>query len=161
MGVRRGGDVAGFIQRAEAKGLGDRVLFAGRVEESEKWQYLHHSDFFCLPSRAEGQPIAIIEAMAVGLPIIAYAVGSILEMIETGKSGLVLPVGDKAALAEAIARIAGEAGLRQHMGMQAQQTARKRHNIGDQFRSLASAYHGLTGIPAPQSSPSTSHTHHV
>ena len=135
-----GGDVAGFTQRAETMGLADRVLFGGRVEEEEKWQYLHHADLFCLPSRAEGQPIAIIEAMAVGLPVVSTNVGSIHEMINEGDSGILIEPGDRSTLAGAIERIALDPDVCNRMGRQAHRLARERHDISHMFGCLATAY---------------------
>jgi glycosyltransferase involved in cell wall biosynthesis len=131
-----GGDVEGFTERAKAKGLGDRVLFAGRVDETEKWQHLLHADFFCLPSCAEGQPISILEAMAVGLPVISTAVGSIPEVILDGESGIVIKHGDSATLASAIARMSSDASLRGRMGTKALELIRARHDIQVLFRKL-------------------------
>lgn len=143
-----GGDVNGFSERADRDGLSDRVLFAGRVSEADKWQRLHQADVFCLPSRAEGQPIAIIEAMAVGLPVIASSVGSIPEMIVHGHSGLVIPVGDGVALQDAIEQLVMHEDLRERMGKGALRAAKARHNVQDQYISLANVYQDLSGFAA-------------
>ena len=71
-------------------------------------------DLFCLPSYAnEGVPQALMQAMACGLPVISTPVGSIAEIIETERSGLLVTPRDADALHGALARLIGDAALRQ------------------------------------------------
>ena len=138
-----GGDLGKFRALTEQKGVADRVVFAGSVDDEEKWQYLHHADFFSLPSYAEGRPIAILEAMAVGLPVISTAIGSISEVVEDGRSGIILAPGDKKALAEAIARMTVNTEERREMGTAAREGIPERHDIRDLFDGLRNVYREL------------------
>ncbi|MDT4878571.1 N-acetyl-alpha-D-glucosaminyl L-malate synthase [compost metagenome] len=77
---------------------------------------------FCLTSRAEGVPIAVFEAGAIGLPVVSTNVGSLREVIEDGVSGyLVDRAGDTAgAIAARLGQLAEQPALRQHLGAQLQ-----------------------------------------
>jgi len=88
------------------------VVFAGFQENTEQW--LTAMDVFALPSLTEGTPMALLEAMAAQVPIVASAVGGVPKVIKDGKNGLLVPPGDVAELASALARLlAGdELGLR-------------------------------------------------
>ncbi len=74
------------------------------------------ADVFALPSRDEGLPLAVLEAMAQGLPVVATPVGGVPELVREGQDGLLVPVEDHAALAAAITRLAADAALRSEMG---------------------------------------------
>jgi len=75
-----------------------------------------------LPSRPtasgkrEGIPVALMEAMACGLPVVASDLSGIPELVEDGRTGILVPPGDAEALADALVRLAGDAGLRARMG---------------------------------------------
>lgn len=96
------------LQRLE---LTDRVQIPGWVERNEAWRLLAESDVFLLPSHMEGLPVAILEAMATGLPVITTPVGAIEDAIEDGVTGLLIPVGDTAALSDAILRLLNNPAL--------------------------------------------------
>ncbi|MFT3954830.1 MAG: glycosyltransferase [Piscinibacter sp.] len=76
-------------------------------------------DVFVLPSRTEGYSLALVEASAAGLPIIATAVGGNAEIVQDGITGLIVPPGDDARLAEAMAALARDAARRQALGVHA------------------------------------------
>jgi glycosyltransferase involved in cell wall biosynthesis len=78
------------------------VHFAGRVEDQQLLDYYAAADVFALPSSSEAQGIVALEAMACGLPVVATAVGGLLETIQDGRTGHLVRSGDVAALAEGI-----------------------------------------------------------
>ena len=107
------------LLRAEAERLGvaGRVVFTGYRRDVPA--VLAGCDVFCLPSRAEGLPLVVLEAMAQGKPVVATAVGGTAELVVDGETGLLVPPGDAIALADALsalltdperARQLGEAG---------------------------------------------------
>jgi glycosyltransferase involved in cell wall biosynthesis len=102
--------------QARALGVADRVAFEGAVAHQRIASYLHRADVFCLPSYAEGVPTVLMEAMASGLAVVATRVYGIPELVEDGRSGLLVPPGDAGALAEAIARLAENAEMRAALG---------------------------------------------
>lgn len=106
-------------QRAADRGIGDRVLFAGYVPDARR--YLPSFDLFCMPSLTEGLPLALLEAMAAEVPIIASGVGGIPEALDQGRAGLLVAPGRVAALREAIASVLDEpqpASARAHQARQ-------------------------------------------
>jgi glycosyltransferase involved in cell wall biosynthesis len=103
-------------------GLEQQVVFAGHVGEMSEF---HRSiDVFVLPSlEAEGLPIAVLEAMATGLPILTTRVGGASEVVRDGKDGFVVAPGDVPALAAALRTLLIDAGLRERMGKSARRRA--------------------------------------
>ncbi len=101
-------------QQAREAGLEERVFFPGRVEPSEK--IYAALDVFCLPSRKEGLGVAALEAMASGLPVLASRVGGLAESVLDGETGILVPPGDPAALAEGLDRLLAGGDLRRRMG---------------------------------------------
>ncbi len=89
--------------RVAELGLEKNVTFAGRKLHAEIPRWLAATDVLCLPSRREGCPNVILEALASGRPVVASRVGGIPELIEHGKNGLLVPADDPEALAEALA----------------------------------------------------------
>jgi glycosyltransferase involved in cell wall biosynthesis len=97
-------------REAAALGLGERVRFLGRREDVPA--LLAAADAFVLPSRFEGTPLALIEAMAAGKPIVASAIPGTDELVTDGETGLLVPPDDAGALAAALRRVVSDAGLR-------------------------------------------------
>jgi glycosyltransferase involved in cell wall biosynthesis len=107
---------------AEQSGIASRVLWAGRRDDVA--EILTALDLFVLPSLEESFPLAILEAMAAGLPVVATTVGGIPECVEPGVTGTLVPPTDSHALAEAIVRLLRQPGLRQQFGEAARRRVR-------------------------------------
>lgn len=90
-------------------GIADRVRFLGRREDVP--ELLAACDVFALPSLYEGSSLAVLEAMAAGIPIVSSAIGGTEELIEDGRSGLLAAPGDAEGLAAALRRLLGDRGL--------------------------------------------------
>jgi glycosyltransferase involved in cell wall biosynthesis len=99
---------------AEELGLGDRVRFAGY--QPDVWPWLSAFDVFALSSDWEGMPNAVLEAMAVGLPVVATSAGGTPDVVVQGVTGLLVPPGDHRSFAGALERLVRDSGLRQTMG---------------------------------------------
>lgn len=98
------GELRGVLEeRVEAAGLTGSVTLAGNRGDIP--QLLAASDLFVLPSLWEGLPMALLEAMATGLPVVATAVSGTREVIEDGRSGILVPPGDAAALGAAMIEV--------------------------------------------------------
>ncbi|MBM3309248.1 MAG: glycosyltransferase family 4 protein [Candidatus Altiarchaeales archaeon] len=109
-------DIEEFKRICSEAGVEKYVRFAGVVEGKEKVEELVNSDIFILPSYNEGMPLAILEAMAAGLPVVASNVGSIPEVIEENVNGFLITPGDWKTLADKILALAGSKELRMRMG---------------------------------------------
>ena len=96
-------------RRAEGADLRGRVHFLGHRDDIPR--LLRSVDLFCLPSRMEGLGTSVLDAMAAGTPVVAAAGGGIPEMVEDGRSGLLAPPGNPAALAAALRKALQDSGL--------------------------------------------------
>lgn len=92
--------------RVAAKGLADRVLITGELSRTEALRELSRCHALILPSRWEGLPIAVLEAMAMGVVAVTSAVGGLTEMIEPGKSGWLISPEDIDGFAHAVRTLA-------------------------------------------------------
>jgi glycosyltransferase involved in cell wall biosynthesis len=110
-----GGPVEVFSARAAALGLSNRVVFPGWVDQSAASDMCAAADILVLPSHAEGLAMSVLEGLAHGLAVVTTPVGAHAEVIESGKSGLLTPPGDVAALAAALARLIRDPGLRERL----------------------------------------------
>lgn len=115
--VGRDETAGGLARRARQLGLGDRVEFRGFVPHDELPALFAGFDAVANPSVcAESFGVSILEASACGLPVVASETGGIPEVCRHGESGLLVPPGDAGALADALARLAGDAALRRRLG---------------------------------------------
>ena len=118
---------------AAARGVADRIDFAGAQPQSMVRQALNAATMFVLPSQVtadgnrDGIPVALMEAMASGCPVVSTRVSGIPELVEDGTSGLLVDPREPQALADAIARLLGDPALRRRFAVQA------RARIEEQF----------------------------
>jgi glycosyltransferase involved in cell wall biosynthesis len=98
----------------EQTGMGEQVRFLGWVDDVRS--VLSSWDVFVMPSLEEGFPIAALDAMAAGLPVVATSVGGVPELIEDGKSGWLVPPRDAEALASRLRPLLTNAELRHSLG---------------------------------------------
>jgi len=121
--LRMAGDGAVESMRVMARRLGieSQVDIRSWIEGAEKERWLRECDVFILPSRAEGLPMAMLEAMAYGQAVIASPVGGIPEWVDDGQEGFLVPPDDIAAISAAIQRLAESPALRRQMGQRARQ----------------------------------------
>jgi glycosyltransferase involved in cell wall biosynthesis len=97
-------------------GIADRVEFPGWLDAQDAAELLGHTDIFVLPSLSEGLPMAILEAFAWGIAVIATPVGSVPEVVRHKQNGLIVPVGDVEELTQALRRLIQDADLRRVLG---------------------------------------------
>ncbi len=109
--------------------------FEGRVEP-----YLRSLDAFVLPSLWEGLPLAILEAMAMGLPVVATAVNGTPEAVEDGVTGYLVPPKDPKALADRLMAIASDEARRCEMGEAGRRVAASRFGVDRMVDELISVY---------------------
>jgi glycosyltransferase involved in cell wall biosynthesis len=102
--------------QARQLGLNELVSFLGIVPRAQLPELLAQTDVVVLASRWEGLPVALIEVMSAGKPIVASNVGGNPELVVDGENGLVVPPADPGALAEALLRLAHDAPLRERLG---------------------------------------------
>jgi len=118
-------------------GLAEKVRFIGRSNSIP--DFYASLNVFLLPSIDEGLPIALLEAMAAGLPVIATAVGSVDEVLHNNLNGLLIPPGDVAEIESAMLALAASRELRQQLGAAARSSVLTNHTD----RQMAAKYADL------------------
>lgn len=108
--------------RAEAMPYQPWVVLTGLRRDVAR--VLASLDVFVLSSRSEGLPLALLEAMATGLPVVATQVGGVAEVLEHGSAGLLVPPGDEASLRRSLAALMADRGAAQELGDHARDRAR-------------------------------------
>ncbi len=142
----------GLEARARELGIADRVSFRGWMRRPELAAALREADLYVFPSRDEGMPNAVLEAMASGLPVVATRIAGSEELVAPEETGLLVPPDSPDELGNALARMLGITGnspdtsstqaasaLRRSMG----QAARERVERDYSWRSVAERYLAL------------------
>ncbi len=135
--VGAGPELAALTARAKAQGVADAFTFIGY--EPDVAQRLKDADIFVLPSRSEAFPNALLEAMSASLPTVASGVGGILELIDDGRTGLLVTPGDPHALAHSVCRLLGDRALGARLGRAACQEVQGHYS----FERMTSAFEAL------------------
>jgi glycosyltransferase involved in cell wall biosynthesis len=112
---------------AARAGIADRVVFAGFRSGASPW--FSAMDAFVLPSLTEGTPMALLEAMAHRVPVIASAVGGVPAVLSDRVNGLLVPPGDAGALSQALCDLASHEELRQTLSRAGHDTVRDRYDV--------------------------------
>ena len=100
-----GPDRARLEQRVGELALEDRVQLTGAVGQDRIRELYAEAQVFCLPSFSEGVPVVLMEAMAMGVPVVATRITGVPELVDEGRSGLLVPPGRPDALADSLARV--------------------------------------------------------
>lgn len=129
-----------------ARGLDDRIVFAGFEPDMARW--LPGLDALVHPVRREGLGVAVLEAMSAGLPVVAAAAGGLVDVIEDGRDGLLVPAGDATAIATALERLLKDQDLRERLGQAARQRVSRDFSIDAMTNAYAALYRETLTRPA-------------
>jgi glycosyltransferase involved in cell wall biosynthesis len=110
---------------ARSLGLVERVYFAGARPKAETLGLMAACDLFVLNSTYEGFPHVVLEAMALGLPVVATAVGGTSELVENGRNGRLIPASDRDALQDALPTLTSCPPERQRLAAGARETVER------------------------------------
>jgi len=127
--------------QACALNLLDKIEFLGKKENIS--EYLQASDIFVLPSLAEGMSVALLEAMACGLPCITTKIGGNVDLIDDGKDGILVKPSSSEELASAILRLLKDKKSFKDFGSQARKKILKRYSINSIVPAYINLYKGL------------------
>lgn len=133
----------------EDLGLGTEVELVGRLKPDTVFEYLKNADIYVLSSHEEGISNAVLEAMAVGLPVVATCAGGMDEAVRDGVDGYVIPVRDIPAMVEKLAALLADPQLRERMGRSARERVEAEFTLERQARVFSQMYeaarlHGLS-----------------
>jgi glycosyltransferase involved in cell wall biosynthesis len=136
-----GPERSGLAERARAAGVIDAVTFLG--EHPDPIAVLRGADIFLLTSWAESFPYVILEAMAVGLPIVSSDVGGVAEALTDGVTGLLVPARDPGATAAALNRLLADEQLRIRLGTAAHRSVSTRFTRTAMVAGMSAVYREL------------------
>jgi glycosyltransferase involved in cell wall biosynthesis len=130
------------VRREAARaGLGGRLLVPGLRPDGRA--VIGALDLFLMTSAFEGLPIALLEALALGRPVVATAVGGVPEAVTDGREGFLLPAGATEQLAAAVLRLLDDATLRRDMAARAGAAAAERFSVERSVRAVEAVYDAL------------------
>jgi glycosyltransferase involved in cell wall biosynthesis len=142
----QGGEEARLQRLAREKGIQKKVLMLGFREDIP--DLLAAADLYVMPSRSEGLPLALLEAMFAGRPIVASAVGGIPDAL--GDGGILVPPEDAAALAGALRRLLDDGAERAELGSAAARIAARRFGVEAMADAYEARYRDSVGSGRPQ-----------
>ena len=134
------GDVAKYKTLAMDLGIADSCEFLGWVTGEQKESAIRKSGIYCLPSRHEGMPMSVLEAMSFGMATIATPVGGVPQIIQNGFNGYMVPVGDSRMLSQRICELLDDESLRKAIGRNGRATISMRFGMEKYVKSLLELY---------------------
>jgi len=138
------------IERPELERLARELDVADRVElpgwTDRPSEALTGFDVFCLPSRSEGFPLSIVEAMLAGLPVVAAWVGSVAELVVDGDTGFVVERDDVDGLVSALTQLRDDA-VRERFGTAGRKRAREHYTVEHMARAYEQLWERVVGAP--------------
>lgn len=143
------GPLSGPLQELAATlGLGERVIFTGRIAEEALPAYYHAADIYCLPSVEPSEAFGLVqvEAMACRKPVISCELGNGVSYVNRdGVTGLVVPPRDPRALADALNRLLEDGALRKKMGDAGHARAKSEFTLDRMWDGMLDVYRTVNG----------------
>lgn len=130
-------------EQAASLGIAQHVYFKGFATDPVRNRLLHVADVAVFPSLYEPFGIVALEAMSVGLPVVAARSGGLTEVVEHGETGLLVPPNDAGALADALVPLLVSPGLREHLGQKGRERTRNRFGWVRVAERTLEAYHRI------------------
>lgn len=128
---------------AATLGISDQICFTGWLAGKKKDRIFRNADILCLPSYSEGFPMAVLDAWAYGLPVVATPVGGLPDIVTDGEDILLFPPGDCEALASQLEKIISDTALRKKIAIASKNFANHTFNIKTIGRRLGEIYDSL------------------
>ncbi|MBB4190474.1 glycosyltransferase involved in cell wall biosynthesis [Rhizobium aethiopicum] len=141
------GPVEDYRRQAAALGLSDLVKMPGWLGADEAQALCARADILVLPSHAEGLAMAVVEGLAHGLAVVTTRVGAHGEVISDGETGIFVPVGDKDALAAALAKLVSDPEIRNRLSAKARAHYLNQFSMKAYMRSLEKLYDAVSAQP--------------
>lgn len=134
------GEVEKNKRLAEDLGIAGNCEFHGWVTGEEREALFARAAVYCLPSKNEGLPMSVLEAMARGIPTVATAVGGIPQAIEDGVNGFLINVDDIEALSERLIALLEDVALRETVGVASRNTVLRSFSITQSVNKVIEVY---------------------
>lgn len=143
--IGQGKGLAGYRRRARDRGVEGQLRFVGR--QAGTADAMRRARALVMPSRFEGLSMVLLEAMALGMPVIATAVSGAGEVIEDGASGTLVAPEDAPALARAIEKVLGDPEEAARLGRRAREAVESEHSMQRHVRRIHALYESAVGEP--------------
>lgn len=140
------GDLESLKTKAQELGISENIEFLGWVESDRKIQELARASIFASPAYAEGLPMAMLEAMSAGKAVVVTPVGGIPEVIKDGENGLLVPIKNAEALAQALKRLLENPTLQKNLGIKARETIAEHYSSDIVLSKLSVLYDELGAL---------------
>lgn len=134
-------------EQVKANQLVNNVIFTGFQTDPENWYPAF--DIFALPSLTEGTPLALLESMASGVPVIASAVGGVPKVVVDGVNGLLVPPGVSSAIKEKVQMLRADVGLAFQLSKAGIETIKTEFSIGVWCRRIENCYSDVCRLYPP------------
>jgi glycosyltransferase involved in cell wall biosynthesis len=132
-----------YLENFQAPDLSNRVTISGSLPNKDVLKIMSESDLYLFPSHTEGFPISVLEAMSVGLPVVASTVGAIPDMIDVPGGGVLCEAGDTESFVAAIEKLRDSPEQRREMGQHNRDKALREYDYGSVSRRLADLYQSI------------------
>lgn len=136
---------ADYLRAEFPPAVQERVTLAGRLPQPAVDRWVQTADVFVAPSAYESFGLVFPEAMRWGTPVVGTTAGGIPEVVTDGETGLLVPPGDEAALAAALARLLADPGLRARLGAAGRRAAEERFGVAGMAGRMAELYREVIG----------------
>jgi glycosyltransferase involved in cell wall biosynthesis len=137
-GEKYPGDLDRVVTKAERAGLGDHLRFLGR--RADALAFVGSSDVYVNPSEVEGLPVSVLEAMSLGRPVVATAVGGVPGVIKDGETGLLVESGDSEALANGVQTLLETPDLAGRLGKEGQALVEREYGLAAMVSAVETVY---------------------
>jgi glycosyltransferase involved in cell wall biosynthesis len=134
--VGNGVELERLRKLASDLGLAESVTFLGAVNHDVVLETLRRADIFVLPSEYESFGVATAEAMAAGLPVVVTRTTGCLDLVEDGKTGFLVPVGDPVVLASRLRELIEHPDRRRLMGMAGRRKAEREFSFAQHMQAM-------------------------
>lgn len=137
------GDVTKYQTLAEELGIADSCDFLGWTTGKQKEDAIRASRIYCLPSKHEGMPMSVLEAMSYGLATVATPVGGVPQVIQDGVNGYLMPIDDSEFLADRINELLDDSGLAVRIGSAGRKAIVESFGMDSYARKLTELYESM------------------
>ncbi len=135
--VGGGVDDASLKEQVQQQQLQDTVIFEGPINQDRIREFYARAHCFCIPSFAEGIPVVLMEAMAMGIPCVTTHITGIPELIVHGESGILVAPSDVQGLADALARLMSDPALCNGISVQGRKRVTAHYHLHENAEGLA------------------------
>lgn len=142
-GEKTAGDLESIRAMASDLGVSERIRFLGRREDA--LAFIAACEVYVNPADVEGLPVTILEALALGRPVVATSVGGVPSIVRDGETGMLVPPGDPDAIAQAIAWMIDHPETASAYGASGSALVKERHGIEQMVRATEAVYEGILG----------------